>query len=69
MMVMVSRRKYWRLAVKEKKSLYKPPSFHRTHQIPQGRSYFADLRMTFRQNFIFQDWFRNKQLGVGLVLG
>ena len=31
----------------------------------QGRSYFADLRMTFRQNFFLQDWFRNK-LGVGL---
>jgi hypothetical protein len=30
-----------------------------------GRSYFADLRMTFRENFFLQDWFRNK-LGVGL---
>jgi hypothetical protein len=30
-----------------------------------GISYFADLRMTFRQNFFLQDWFRNK-LGVGL---
>jgi hypothetical protein len=27
--------------------------------------YFADLRMTFRQNFFLQDWFRNK-FGVGL---
>jgi hypothetical protein len=26
------------------------------------------LRMTFRQNFFLQDWFRNK-LGVGLGLG
>jgi hypothetical protein len=26
---------------------------------------FADLRMTFRQYFFLQDWFRNK-LGVGL---
>jgi hypothetical protein len=33
-----------------------------------GRSYFADLRMTFRQNFFLQDWFGNK-LGVGLVVG
>jgi hypothetical protein len=32
-----------------------------------GISYFADLRMTFRQNFFLQDWFRNK-LGVGLGL-
>jgi hypothetical protein len=30
-----------------------------------GKYYFADLRMTFRQNFFLQDWFRNK-LGVGL---
>ena len=30
-----------------------------------GSRYFADLRMTFRQNFFLQDWFRNK-LGVGL---
>jgi hypothetical protein len=31
-----------------------------------GINYFADLRMTFRQNFFsLQDWFRNK-LGVGL---
>ena len=30
-----------------------------------GKSYFADLRMTFRQNFFLQDWFRNK-FGVGL---
>ena len=28
-----------------------------------GKYYFADLRMTFRQNFFLQDWFRNK-LGV-----
>jgi hypothetical protein len=28
-------------------------------------NYFADLRMTFRQNFFLQDWFRNK-FGVGL---
>ena len=33
-----------------------------------GRSYFADLRMTFRQKVSFQNWFRNK-LGVGLGLG
>jgi hypothetical protein len=31
-------------------------------------NYFADLRMTFRQNFFLQDWFRNK-FGVGLGLG
>jgi hypothetical protein len=30
--------------------------------------YFADLRMTFRQNFFLQDWFRNK-FGIGLGLG
>ena len=30
-----------------------------------GINYFADLRMTFRQNFFLQDWFRNK-FGVGL---
>jgi hypothetical protein len=30
-----------------------------------GINYFADLRMTFRQNFFPQDWFRNK-FGVGL---
>ena len=30
-----------------------------------GKSYFADLRMTFRQKCFLQDWFRNK-LGVGL---
>jgi hypothetical protein len=34
----------------------------------KGKYYFADLRMTFRQNFFLQDWFRNK-LGVGLGLG
>jgi hypothetical protein len=34
-------------------------------EVEIGRSYFADLRMTFRQNFFLQDWFRNK-LGVGL---
>ena len=28
-----------------------------------GKSYFADFRMTFRQNFFLQDLFRNK-LGV-----
>jgi hypothetical protein len=35
-----------------------------------GKSYFADLRMTFRQNFFLQYWFRNKfgvRLGSGLV--
>jgi hypothetical protein len=32
-----------------------------------GRSYFADIRMTCRQNFFLQDWFRNK-LGVGLAV-
>jgi hypothetical protein len=31
----------------------------------RGFNYFADLRMTFRQNFFLQDWFRNK-FGVGL---
>jgi hypothetical protein len=31
-----------------------------------GCNYFADLRMTFRQNFFLQDWFRNK---FGVVLG
>jgi hypothetical protein len=25
-----------------------------------GINYFADLRMTFRQNFFLQDWFRNE---------
>ena len=30
-----------------------------------GRRYFADLRMTFRQKYFLQDWFRN---GVGLGL-
>jgi hypothetical protein len=30
-----------------------------------GKSYFADLRMTFRQKNFLQDWFRNK-LEVGL---
>jgi hypothetical protein len=30
-----------------------------------GKSYFADLRMTFRQKYFLQDWFGNK-LGVGL---
>jgi hypothetical protein len=30
-----------------------------------GHQHFADLRMTFRQNFFLQDWFRNK-FGVGL---
>jgi hypothetical protein len=30
-----------------------------------GINYFADLRMTFRQNCFLQDWFRNK-FGVGL---
>jgi hypothetical protein len=29
-----------------------------------GKYYFADLRMTFRQNFFLQDWFRNK-FGIG----
>jgi hypothetical protein len=39
-----------------------------------GINYFADLRMTFRQNFFLQDWFRNKfgvgfnRLGKGLEL-
>jgi hypothetical protein len=32
------------------------------------KCYFADLRMTFRQNIFLQDWFRNK-LEVGLVFG
>jgi hypothetical protein len=27
---------------------------------PHDINYFADLRMTFRQNFFLQDWFRNK---------
>jgi hypothetical protein len=34
-------------------------------QQKHGINYFADLRMTFRQNFCLQDWFRNK-FGVGL---
>ena len=33
-----------------------------------GINYFADLRMTFRQNFFLQDWFRNEFV-VGLGLG
>jgi hypothetical protein len=33
--------------------------------VQYGINYFADLRMTFRQNFFLQDWFRNK-FGVGL---
>ena len=33
--------------------------------IYNGINYFADLRMTFRQNFFLKDKFRNK-LGVGL---
>jgi hypothetical protein len=33
--------------------------------LDSGKSYFADLRMTFRQKFFLQDWFRNK-LRVGL---
>ena len=36
--------------------------------LTDGSSYFADLRMTYRQNVFLQDWFRNK-LGVGLGLG
>ena len=36
-----------------------------TVDVKYGMNYFADLRMTFRQNFFFQDWFRNK-LAVGL---
>jgi hypothetical protein len=39
----------------------------KTTDVKSGRSYFADLRMTFRQNFFLQDWFRNK-LGVGLEM-
>ena len=35
------------------------------HQVDVGINYFANLRMTFRQNFFLQDWFRNK-FGVGL---
>ena len=30
-----------------------------------GINYFADLRLTFRQNFFLQNWFRN-EFGVGL---
>jgi hypothetical protein len=26
----------------------------------EGINYFADLKMTFRQNFFLQDWFRNE---------
>jgi hypothetical protein len=33
-----------------------------------GINYFADLRMTFRQNFFLQDWFRNEFV-VGLGYG
>jgi hypothetical protein len=36
--------------------LYKRPEVKRTIS---GINYFADLRMTFRQNFFLQDWFRN----------
>jgi hypothetical protein len=36
--------------------------------ILRGRSYFADLRMTFCQNFFLQYWLRN-ELEVGLGLG
>jgi hypothetical protein len=34
-------------------------------RLNDGINYFADLRMTFRQNCFLQDWFRNK-FGVGL---
>jgi hypothetical protein len=36
-------------------------------QLPEkhGINYFADLRMTFRQNFFLQHCFRNK-FGIGL---
>ena len=42
-----------------------PPSWTNDDDVKSGKYYFADLRMTFRQNFFLQDWFRNK-LGVGL---
>jgi hypothetical protein len=33
--------------------------------LADGKYYFANLRMTFRQNFFPQEWFRNK-FGIGL---
>jgi hypothetical protein len=43
---------------------------NKEHPLPDARAkhginYFADLRMTFRQNLFLKDKFRNK-LGVGL---
>ena len=38
----------------------------RTGNPPLGINYFADLRLTFRQIFFLQNWFRN-EFGVGLV--
>ena len=35
-------------------------SLHYTPLMFSGINYFADLRMTFRQNFFLQDWFRNE---------
>jgi hypothetical protein len=37
-------------------------------EMEEVTSLTSEIRMTFRQNFFFQDWFRNK-LGVGLALG
>jgi hypothetical protein len=34
-------------------------------RVSHGKYYFADLRMTFRQNFFLRDWSRNK-FGIGL---
>jgi hypothetical protein len=46
------------------KTLHKPLKFISVDW-ETGINYFADLRMTFRQNFFLKDKFRNK-LGVGL---
>jgi hypothetical protein len=42
-----------------------PPIPSGTQATFLGKSYFAGLRMTFRQKFFLHVWFRNK-LGVGL---
>jgi hypothetical protein len=46
--------------------LFKPPRYGPERGQEAGINYFADLRMTFRQNFFLQDWFRNK---FGVELG
>jgi hypothetical protein len=47
-------RPLWRFCVKWKHVLEKSETW------TNGINYFADLRMTFRQNFFLQDWFRNE---------